>query len=209
MRASLSIFLKKRSSIIYPSGVKIYFRLFLLCTLFFHLTTSKAQSVSFALKTSPSNSFVFDTFDKYKYGITQANFLNLKVEAVGTEWDLYIGSSTITSGYFDINTLYSTSGSSALPISILQARVHNTSNTTSTGTSFFNLTDISTPTYLIGSAADDATITCGTAGTNVAGSYTTQPQCYNFKVDIKASPGLTYRPGSYSLRIDFYIVQDL
>lgn len=168
-----------------------------------------AQSVSFALKTNPNTTITFNTFDKYQYGIVVPNFLSLKVEAVGTEWDLYVGTTSVSAGYFDLNNSYSTTGSAAIPVSILQARVHTTSNTSQTGTSFFGLTDIAAPTYLIGSSANDAAITCGTTGTNVAGSYISDPQCYNFKVDIKATPGLGYRSGSYSLRVDFILVQDL
>ncbi|MFD2162962.1 hypothetical protein ACFSJU_11210 [Paradesertivirga mongoliensis] len=170
---------------------------------------ASGQSVSFALKTSPNLNFVFDSIDKYNKGIVIPSFVTLKVDAVGTEWDLYMGTTTTASGLFDVNTSYGTSGNSSIPVSILQARVYNASGTSQTGTSFFNLTDIATPVYMIGSAANDASVNCASSGTNVAGSYTTQPQCYSFKVDLKATPGLTYKAGSYSLRIDFVLIQDL
>jgi len=169
----------------------------------------QAQSVSFALKTSPNIDFVFNTIEKYEQGIVMPSVLTLKVEAVSSEWDLYVGTTTITAGNFDLLNSYSTSGSAAIPVGILKARVYNTSNTSLTGTSFFNLTDIATPTYLIGSSSNDASANCGSTGTNVSGSYATQPQCYTFKVDLKATPGLTYRAGLYSLRVDFILVQDL
>lgn len=170
---------------------------------------SFAQSVSFALKTSPNINLVFDSIDKYRNGIVIPSFVTLKVETVGTEWDLYMGTTTNANGFFDVNTTYGTSGNSSVPVSILQARVYNASGTSQTGTSFFNLTDIATPVYLIGSTANDVAVNCSSSGTNVAGSYTTQPQCYSFKVDLKATPGLTYRAGSYSLRVDFVLIQDL
>ena len=168
-----------------------------------------AQSVSFALKTSPNVSFVFDSIDKYKNGIVIPSFLTLKVETVGTEWDLYVGTSTTSSGFFDVNTAYGSSGIAAVPVNILKARAFNASGTSQTGTSFFDLTDIATPVYMIGSTANDVAVNCASAGTNVAGSYTTQPQCYSFKVDLKAAPGLNYKAGSYSLRVDFVLIQDL
>ncbi len=168
-----------------------------------------AQSVSFALKTTPNNSFIFDTIEKYQNGIILPNYLTLKVESVGTEWDLYVGTTTGTGGIFDINTAYGTSGNASIPVGILQAKVTNTSNTSQTGSSFFNLTDIAIPRYIIGTSADDAAVACGSPGANAAGSYTSQPQCYSFKVDLKAVPGLTYKAGSYSLRVDFILVQDL
>ncbi|MBC7912811.1 MAG: hypothetical protein H7Y07_01695 [Pyrinomonadaceae bacterium] len=179
-----------------------------LCLLLLH-STLFAQSVSFALKTSPNANFVFDTINKYQNGITIPSLLTLKVEAVGTQWDLYVGTSTAVGGFFDINTAYGTSGISAVPVSILQARVSNASRTSPLNNSFFNLTDILVPQYLIGSSALDAAATCPALGTNTAGSYTSQPQCYTFKVDLKATPGLTYTAGSYSLRVDFVLMQDL
>jgi hypothetical protein len=180
-------------------------------TIFFALITTAAfaQSVSFALKTSPNVNLTFDSIEKYKNGIIVPNFLNLKVEAVATEWDLYVGTTTVTNGIFDTNYSYGTSGNPSVPVSVLQARVSNTSNTSQTGNTFFNLTDISNPVHLIGSNANDPTINCGSTGTNAPGSYTTQPQCYNFRVDLKANPGFDYKAGSYSLRIDFILIQDL
>ena len=168
-----------------------------------------AQAVSFALKTSPNVNFVFDSIDKYNNGIVMPSFVTLKVETSGTEWDLYVGTTTTSGGIFDVNTSYGTSGISSIPVTILQARAYNASGTSQTGTSFFNLTDIATPVYMIGSTANDPAVACASSGTNVAGSYTTQPQCYTFKVDLKATPGLTYKPGSYSLRVDFVLIQDL
>lgn len=183
--------------------------LILTLILFLSHTVLFAQSVSFALKTSPSVGFVFDTIDKYNNGIVIPSFVTLRVEAVGSEWDLYVGTTTATPGEFDVNTSYGTSGIASLPVSILQARVYNASNTSLTGSSFFNLSDITNPRYLIGSVANDAPVACGTTGTNVAGSHTSQPQCYSFKVDLKATPGLNYKAGSYSLRVDFVVIQDL
>lgn len=171
--------------------------------------TLLAQSVSFAMKTSPNAGFVFDTIDKYRNGIILPAALTLKVESIGSEWDLYVGTNTSTGGFFDVINNYSSSGNSAVPVSVLQARVFNVSNTSLTGTSFFSLSDISNPVYLIGSAADDVAVTCNGQGTNIAGSYSSQPQCYTFKVDLKATPGLNYSAGSYSLRVDFVLIQDL
>lgn len=183
----------------------------LILTLSFLLLKSVvfAQSVSFAVKTSPNVDLVFDTIDKYKNGIILPSFLTLRVESIGTEWDLYVGTSTATGGFFDLNNAYSSTGNSMIPVGILQARVSNPANTSLTGSSFFNLTDISNPTYLIGSTANDATVNCGTTGANVPGSYSSSPQCYTFKVDLKANPGLNYRAGSYALRVDFVLIQDL
>lgn len=170
---------------------------------------TSGQSLSFALKTSPNSSFVFDTMEKYKNGIVLPSFLTLRVESIGTQWDMYVGTTTVAGGTFDLNTAYGSSGNSSIPVNILQARVFNTANTSLTGTSFFNLTDISNPHYLIGSASADQAVACPGIGTNSPGSYTNSPQCYTFKVDLKADPGFNYRAGNYSLRVDFVLIQDL
>lgn len=183
----------------------LFLTLFLLV---FH-TALIAQTVNFALKTGPSVNFVFDSIDKYNNGIVIPSFLTLRVEA-GTKWDLYVGTNTSTGGFFDVNTSYSSTGISSIPVNVLQARISNASHTSPKDNVFFGLTDISNPEYLIGSPATDAASNvCPSSGTNTAGSYTTEPQCYTFKVDLKAKPGLGYRPGSYSLQIDFVIVPDL
>ena len=178
--------------------------LFFCCSL-----ASKGQAVSLALKSSPNVNLQFDTMEKYRKGIILPAFLTLNVEATGTEWDLYVGTTTSINGFFDVISSYSTTGNTAIPVSILQARVHNSSNTSQTSTSFFNLSDLSNPVYVIGSAGNDVSIPCGTTGANGAGSYSSQPSCYSFKVDLKATPGFDYRAGLYSLRVDFILVQDL
>lgn len=174
----------------------------------FNIGTIHAQSVSFELKTSPTISFDFNSIQDYENGITIMNAVTLNIEAVGTQWDLYVGATTTVAGSWDVTSTYSTTGS--LPgVNILELNFRNLSNT-SLQTGFFPLTDISTPTYIIGtSAAPDIGISCPNQGTNTAGSYLTNPNCYSFDVDLRINPGFTYRPGLYELRIDYVIVQDL
>ena len=65
---------------------------------------------------------------------------------------------------------------------------------------------------MIGSSANDPAVTCADIiplGTNQPGDYSSDPGCYRFKVDLKLVPGLTYRPGFYSLRVDFILIEDL
>ena len=167
----------------------------------------KSQSLSFALTTSPNISFDFNTVQEYEAGIARFNACVLNIEAVGTEWDLYVGATTSVAGQWDVTTNYSTSGS--LPtVDMVQVKLRN-SNNTSLVAGFFPLQDILTPTYIIGSSANDATVACPAAGTNTAGSYLTSPGCYLFHVDLKITPGFIYRPGLYTLRIDYIIIEDL
>lgn len=168
----------------------------------------KGQSVGFELKTSPNLNFTFNTIASYQTGITQMNAVTLNIVATGTQWDLYVGATTTVSGLFDVVQTYSGSGN--LPgINIVELRFRNTSNT-SQQSGFFTLTDILTPIYIIGSnTAPDAAVPCPGVGTNQPGSYVSSPNCYQFKVDIRIKPGLGYRPGLYTIRIDYVIVQDL
>jgi len=180
----------------------------------FMLTTHvvKSQSYSFDMKTSPSIDFSFNTINKCIYGITVPNALELNVNVTGGEWDLYIGATTSTAGSWNLITGYSNTGNSTLPVGLLQARVYNANNTSITGAGFFPLTDIATPVYMIGGIGNDPAVNCGDAvpvGTNQAGTYLSDPSCYRFKVDLKLVPGLVYRPGLYTLRIDYILIEDL
>lgn len=176
------------------------------------LSDANAQSVSFDLKTTPNVEFVFNTLEKYENGIIIPHALELKVDVTGAQWDLYMGTTTGTAGSWNTTTTYSTVGISPLPVSLLEARVYNASNTQQTGGSFVPLSDIASPTYLIGSAMDDAGVSCSDAvptGTNEPGDYITSPSCYKFNVDLKVNPGFSYRPGLYTLRVDFFLIEDL
>jgi hypothetical protein len=176
------------------------------------VATAQAQSGGFDLTTSPNVDFVFNTLEKYQSGIVIPHVLELKINVSGAEWDLYMGATTTTPGSWNVNTTYSNVGISPPPVGLLQARVYNLSNTEQTGGGFFPLTDVATPVYLIGSPANDPTVNCGDAtpaGTNTPGDYLSSPSCYKFNVDLKINPGFTYRPGLYTMRVDFYIIEDL
>lgn len=173
---------------------------------------SAAQSVTFELKTSPNLDFTFNTLDEYTNGILLPAALELKVNAIGTQWDLYIGTTTTAAGSWNVTTTYSSVGISPPPISLLEARVYNSNNTSLTGTGFFPLADIAIPVYIIGSNANDPTVNCADivpTGTNEPGDYTSTPSCYKFKVDLKINPGFNYRPGLYTLRVDYVLIEDL
>lgn len=168
----------------------------------------QAQSVSFALATSPNITFDFNTIQKYEAGITIMNACTLNIEAVGTQWDLYVGATTTNIGFWDVTSTYGSNGS--LPtIGIMKLQFRNAA-ATSLMSGFFPLQDRSTPNYIIGSAAaPDAAASCPNAGTNTAGNYLTNPNCFKFNVDLRIVPGFTLRPGLYTLRIDYVLMQDL
>ena len=167
-----------------------------------------SQSVSFDLKTSPNIHFNFNTVQKYISGVTIMNACQLNVNVTGTQWDMYVGTTTSVPGQWDVSSLYSVNGILP-PIDILQLQFRNASGTSQVA-GFFPIQDISTPTYIIGSAvAPDPAVACPAVGTNEAGNYLASPGCYRFDVDLRVIPGLNLRSGSYSLRIDYILVQDL
>jgi hypothetical protein len=168
---------------------------------------AKTQSVSFEIKTSPAIHFDFNTVQKFITGITAMNVCQLNINAVGTQWDLYVGATTTVAGQWDVNSVYAPVGT-VPTIDIVQLQFRNASSTSQVP-SFFPIQDILTPTYIIGSAAPDAAIACPATGTNQAGNYLSSPGCHKFSVDLKIIPGLGLQPGSYSIRIDYVLVQDL
>lgn len=171
------------------------------------LLSSHAQSVSFDIKESPNINFVFNTIASYQAGLNIPNANTLKIIATGTNWDLYVGATTTIPNQWDVIQTYSSTGT--LPqTDIVKLRFRNTASTSQL-TGFFNLSDISTPNYIIGTAATDPLTNCPDVGTNAPGSYISQPQCYQFSVDVRIIPGFGLRPGLYFLRIDYIIIQDL
>ncbi len=197
----------------YPSDFrKLIFHVCVLLVISFSAERAKAQSGGFELQTSPSVDFIFNTFEKYQNGIIIPHVLELNVNAIGAQWDLYMGATTTTAGSMNVITTYSSAGISPPPVSILKARVYNQSNTQQTGGGFFPVADVASPVYIIGSMANDPGVGCGDpspVGTNEAGDYIVSPSCYKFNVDLKIDPGFSYRPGLYTLRVDFYIIEDL
>ena len=174
---------------------------------------SKAQTVDIDLISATNVDFRFDTFYKLTNGIFIANAITFNIEAIGTQWDLYMGSVTAVPGVWDNVQYYGTSGNGAPGVGIVQTRVHNLSGTPQVS-GFVPLQDIATSTLdIIGNHnIVDAPVNCSDpspVGTNTAGSYLSDPQCYQFRVDLRIVPGYTYRPGLYTLQIEFIVALDL
>ncbi|MFO8054613.1 MAG: hypothetical protein R6U19_05550 [Bacteroidales bacterium] len=166
------------------------------------------QSVSFEAKTTPDLDFVFNTVQDYQTGIVKMNAVSLNVSVSGTNWDMYVGSETTNAGFWDVVSTYSYSGS-APTADIIELRFRNANNT-SQQNGFFSLTDIASPTYIIGSpSAPDPSIYCPNTGTNTAGDYLTEPSCYEFNVDIRINPDYSFQAGLYTLTIKYVIIEDL
>ncbi len=172
-----------------------------------------AQTVNIDLVSATNVDFTFDSFYKLTNGIFLANAITFNVEAVGTKWDLYMGSNTSVPGVWDNVQYYGSSGNGAPSVGIVQCRVHNLSNTPLIS-GFVPLQDIATSTLdIIGNHnAVDLPVNCSDpspVGTNTPGSYISDPQCYQFRVDLRIVPGFNYRPGLYTLQIEFTIAPDL
>ena len=189
------------------------YRIFLLLLLPGPLRVS-AQTVDISIGGSSNVDFTFNTIQKLTTGIVIPNAFTVNVEAIGTNWDLYMGAVTAVAGTWDNAQYYATSGNGAPPVGLLQARVHNLSGTPQIS-GYVPLQDIAVSTLdIIGNhlSAPDPSVNCGDAspiGTNTPGSYLTDPQCYQFRVDLKVVPGMNYRPGLYTMQIEFIIAPDL
>ncbi|HNP97462.1 MAG TPA: hypothetical protein PKK99_00320 [Bacteroidia bacterium] len=187
--------------------------IYLLFSFLIHTGVSRAQTVDIILASNPNVEFTFNSVAKLVNGIVLPNAVTVNIEAVGTGWDLYAGSVTSTAGTWDNAQYYTSSGDGLPPVSLLQMRVHNLSNTPLIS-GYVPMQDVATSTLdIIGNHnVVDADINCSDpspVGTNTAGSYTTDPQCYQFKVDLKIVPGVSYRPGIYTLQIEFIVAPDL
>lgn len=167
-----------------------------------------AQTVSFAAKTSPSVDFTFNSVQDYKSGLVSMNAVTLNVDVTGTNWDLYVGAETSNPGYWDVSSTYSTTGN-VPTIDLVELRFRNLNNTSQVN-GYFNLTDISSPTYIIGSSAgSDPSVNCPATGTNTPGDYLNDPGCYQFKVDMRINPDFSFQAGLYTLTIKYVIIEDL
>jgi hypothetical protein len=179
-----------------------------------NISLLKAQTVSFELKTNPSIDFTFNTIEKWQNGIIIPNVVTLNVVATGTQWDMYVGSITTSAGTWDNTQYYCATGNGFPPVNILQVAFRNSSST-SLITGYVPMQDISSTTLdVIGdhNNTPDLPIHCSDPihkGTNTAGSYLIDPQCYQFKVDFRVVPGLNYRAGLYTMTVEIIIAPDL
>lgn len=173
----------------------------------------RAQAVNIEISSDPNVQFNFTTIEQLLNGIVIPNAITVNIAADSTQWDLYAGSVTTAAGDWDVVQYYSTGGNGNVPVDILSMRVHNLSNTQIT-TGYIPLRDINTsPIEIIGNySLADPLINCSDfnhTGANAPGSYLTDPQCYQFRVDLKATPGINYRTGVYTMQIVFIVAQDL
>lgn len=177
---------------------------YVLFTLF--TCSAVSQTLDITVTRGTDLDFTFNTIRQYMNGIITPNATEFQITST-TEWDLYVGSQTITPGEWDLLTSYSSVGNSQVPVSILEVRATSPGGT-SQQTSFFQMQDVSNPVYLIGSAADDVLTTTG-VGTNAPGDPSNDLFTHRFRIDYKLTPGVDYRPGVYSLTVVFTLAEDL
>lgn len=176
----------------------------LLFTLF--SVQSVGQTLDIVITKGSDLNFTFNTIRQYTNGVISPNATEFQITS-SSEWDLYVGSQTITPGEWDIMTSYSSAGNSQIPVSILEIRAVSPGGT-SQQAAFFQLQDISNPVYLIGSAADDVLVSAG-VGTNEPGDPGSNAFTHRFRIDYKLTPGVDYQPGVYGLTIVFTVAEDL
>lgn len=167
---------------------------------------SYGQTLDLAITKGSDLTFTFNTIRSYTTGAVLGNASEVTVEST-VEWDLYIGTETVVPGFWDLIQSYSDAGDDNIPVGILEVRA-NSPGLTSQEAAFFQLQDISTPVFLIGSSGNDPTIGTG-IGTNDPGDGTADPFTHRFRISYKLSPGFTYSPGIYTMTVLFTIAEDL
>jgi len=180
-----------------------------ICFIFLFTFTSipfYGQTLDIVITKGTDLNFTFNTICDYMNGVITPNATEFQVNS-SSQWDLYVGTQTITPGEWEIMSSYSSAGNSQVPVSILEIRAV-TPGGTSQQTSFFQLQDISSPVFLIGSAADDVLVTTG-VGTNQPGDPSSNAFTHRFRIDYRLTPGVDFQPGVYGLTIVFTIAEDL
>lgn len=165
-----------------------------------------SQTLDLAITKGSDLSFTFNTIRSYTIGGVLGNASEVTVEST-VEWDLYVGTETVVAGFWDLLQSYSDAGSDNIPVSILEVRA-NSPGLTSQEAAFFQLNDISTPTFLIGSNGNDPTTGTG-IGTNDPGDGISDPFSHRFRISYRLTPGFDYSPGIYTLTVLFTIAEDL
>lgn len=167
---------------------------------------SSGQTLDVTITKGTDLVFTFNSIRSYTTGAVLGNASEITVEST-VEWDLYVGTQTITPGFWDLIQSYSDAGDDNVPVSIMSIRA-NSPGLTSQEAAFFQLQDISTPNFLIGSTGNDAS-TGGGIGTNDPGDPAADPFTHRFRISYRLIPGFTYSPGIYTMEVLFTIAEDL
>ena len=173
------------------------------------MTLSLKSNAQFAFELKQGSNVVFDfnTIQEYLSGITYMNAMTLSVN-VDRRFDLYVGAVTTNIGFWDEVQTYSNIGDPPT-VDMVKLRFRN-ANSTSQVVGFFDLQDFGNPTDIIGTkGVVDGDINCPLNGTNTAGDYLADPGCYQFRIDLKITPDFTFKSGLYTLKIKYYLVEDL
>lgn len=153
--------------------------------------------------------FVFNTHQSILMGQIIPNALVLGVIAENTDtWNFSVYAEPDDGENPDEwEQILAYSNQGELPqIRDLEIRVRNNANTTLIP-EFTSMGNILDRLYIIPESVD--LIDCPGQGTNVPGSYLTDPACYRFRVDLRFKPSYGMQPGLYRLRIIYEIKENL
>lgn len=167
---------------------------------------SSGQTLDVTITKGTDLVFTFNSIRSYTTGAVLGNASEITVEST-VEWDLYVGTQTVTPGFWDLIQSYSDAGDDNVPVSIMSIRA-NSPGLTSQEAAFFQLQDITTPNFLIGSNGNDASTGSG-IGTNDPGDPAADPFTHKFRISYRLTPGFTYSPGIYTMEVLFTIAEDL
>jgi len=79
------------------------------------------QTLDIVITKGTDLNFTFNTIRDYMNGVITPNATEFQVNS-SSQWDLYVGTQTITPGEWDIMSSYSSAGNSQVPVSILEIR---------------------------------------------------------------------------------------
>ena len=173
------------------------------------------------LSTPTNVDFTFDSFSKYKGGISQSGstILRLKVlpNNASCKWvfRVYVdnnpGGGTLATDWEHTMPPYGNSGS--IPtLDLLEIRIYNGCNTpVASGIyrSFAPANGSSLDIIPTGMLIPAGNPCVQGASVNGPGSYLSNYDEYSFTIDYRIIPGLTCRPGMYQISLRFCLVEDM
>ena len=171
------------------------------------------------IRSTPANeSFTFDTFSKYNGGITISGSTLLRLKVLpnngACKWILrmYVdnnGGATPVNEWEAITPSYGTSG--VIPtLDLIDVKVYNGCGTPINSGVYQNFAPITGSSIdIINNIALIPAGSCAGLNVNGAGTYLTNYNEFNFTIDYRIVPGLTYTPGMYQLILKFCLVEAL
>lgn len=176
------------------------------------------SNVEIVPNTGVNADFTFDSFGKYLGGISMNAIATIKVKVdektppdPNCKWLLRMEvdnnpSAGSAAGNWETRASYSPTSSSPIPtIDILRVRVDNPCHTPVNAGIFQTFNNHGDQLDIIQNTGVLVTAGSCVTNTNGPGSFFTNYDEFIFKLDLRITPGYTYRPGIYELKLTFHL----